>query len=278
MIEPIHISSLKAMSRSPLHYQHGLGHRKVTSTMRTGTAVHRIVLEKKEPPIWTATKTRSGKAWAEYVATTERRMVEDTLINSEYDAAMHMAEAVESCAAAMELLTAGQHEKALSWEWLGLPCEGRLDVLTVAGAGDVTDLKSTRDAGSRFLWDLRDLHYVAQLAWYRNGARICGHGIKTCHIVAVENSAPWDVVIYPITEPALIQGEKQCHAWMERLKVCMESDTWPGYSQAPVPIEGTESELDWDGIDDEDAPGWNGGPDALPDGGDVGDLFKGGGR
>jgi len=108
----------------------------------------------------------------------------------------------------------------------------------------LADLKTCRSAHPDwFQWDARKMGYHAQLDWYGNGLERRGEGRPMrSFLVAVENTPPHVVTIFEATERALLEGRKLWSLWFERLRVCEDSNEWPGYSQGAVPFDTPDSE------------------------------------
>lgn len=159
----------------------------------------------------------------------------------EYDAANRCADAVRADPIARDLLV-GAHEVELSWRSHDLDCGGRIDVL---GHRRIADLKTTRDSEPDWFgrYALRNA-YPAQLDWYSEGARENGFAIDESWIVAVETRAPYPVTCHRLTPRALEKGRALWCSWMERLRVCLEADEWPGYVQCAVDLDAPDDEIE----------------------------------
>lgn len=231
MTNPVRFSHLKLMAQSPAHYKHALTHgREDTVAFRVGRIVDTMLLDGRVPMVWAG--QRRGKEWEAFRA---ENSGEDIFTESEMEQAMPLVRAVQQHQRAADLLRSGRKER-LEWEWLGMRCSGELDV---HGGGPLVDLKTAQTSHpGRFGWHARKLNYHAQLWWYRNGMRQLGLPEPTwVGIVSVEKEPPHCVVVRHLTERTLAEGEKLCRAWMEQLKVCQDSDYWPGYA---------ETDVDWD--------------------------------
>jgi len=56
-------------------------------------------------------------------------------------------------------------------------------------------------------------------------------------LIAVEDKPPYVVTTYRLTPDAAEMGHRIWRAHFERLRVCEESNVWPAYSDAVVPLE-----------------------------------------
>lgn len=229
---PVRFSRLRALSRSPLHYLDACQEeREDTLAMRLGRGAHALVLG---TPVVEFDGIRRGKAWDAFQA--EHQDVE--ILNSrEFAEASQLARAVTSHELAASILLAPGviREQRLEWTWLDVPCVGTPDA---RHDGMVADLKTTvcSDPG-RFVRDATRAGYHAQLAWYALGLEQLGHRrVDDLYVVAVESKRPYAVTVYRMTDDAREAGERLCRAWMERLKVCFESEHYPGYAEGVVPF------------------------------------------
>ena len=231
----INFSSLKHMALSPAHYRLACDTPfEPTRAMRIGSATHRLVLgDGPGKRIVRYDGDRRGKAWQDFAAA---HADADILTASEWDEAERIAQAVHRSAAARQLLDGARYEVPLRWTMAGLECQtGGVDVL---GTGYLADLKTCATTEPRALMrDVVQRQYHAQLAFYRAGARANGHTVAACYLVCVESSAPHCVVVLRISDALLDAGERACHLWLERVKACQESDTWPGYTEAVLDLD-----------------------------------------
>lgn len=245
--DPVRFSCLKNMARSPAHYLESLKGRADSASMRIGRLVHLAVFGQ-EPVIFDG--TRRGKEWEAFQVLHRDA---DIFTATEADAAIPIIASLLDDPKhwhAKELLTSGVAEKRLDWTWLGRACRGTPDI-----AGEfLVDLKTTRNAQPE--WFAREAlfrSYHAQLAWYRQGLVLSGaQPPGLVYIVAVETSPPYPVVVRPLTERAMEQGERLCRLWMERLLSCEATNEWPGYVQSAVELD-VPDDLELSGFDDEEA-------------------------
>ena len=236
----IHQSDLKCIAESPAHYQWRINHpQDDTPSKRIGRAIHALYLQGIEPVTFDG--KRSTKAYAEFVAPLGDA-AEDVLITSERDTVLRMRDALVSDVYATEILSrCPERETSIEWDLFCLPCAGRLDA---RGPGVLADLKSCRSAFPRkFLWEAeRKFHYDAQLPWYDVGGGIRPIGPDTNwseqYLIAVENVAPYNVLVYRLDNLRIDQGWSKIVEWMRILKSCIDSGKWPGY------LDGIQT---WDG-------------------------------
>ncbi len=245
-MDPIHFSHLKAMARSAAHYRHALtAEHEATRAMRIGSCVNQFVLGRSpRQPIAVFDGERRGKEWTAYKAAHSDAEI---LTIAEADEAKGPASAVLADPVAQALLHEARYEVPMSWTDNGMPCEtSGVDIMgTVAtaaqgdllrlevGRGYIADLKCVHNAEPEYLMrHAVRMSWHAQLAWYRGGVTLgLAHAL---YLLCVESSAPHPVTVLRLTPEVVNAGDRCVRAWMERLKVCLDSDSWPGYSQAPV--------------------------------------------
>lgn len=233
MDAPLHFSQLRNMARSPAHYRSALETpRADTPSMRLGRLVHTLVLG--GPPFVVFDGTRRGKAWTDFEAA--HGGLEIVTVDEEA-VALEIAASIRASDVA-QMLLGGMHELELSWEIAGRKCAGRLDVLGHDGKY-VTELKTTTDAEpGRFMRTASRLAYPSQLDWYGNGLVAAGMvAPENYYIVAVETKPPYVVTPFEVTPHALELGRRTWRSWFERLRVCEESNSWPGYTLDIYPLD-----------------------------------------
>jgi exodeoxyribonuclease VIII len=250
-IEAVNFSTLKAMALSPLHYQHARAERpEPTWAMILGNVVHMAVLEPDRLPVDCAVfrgARRAGKEWDAFEAANAGRII---LKEPEYEHALAIRDAVHAHPLAASLLARGAAEQSLTWtdEVTGLACKARLDWV---GPGVLVDLKTARTVEARQFGAMAArLLYHVQMAHYRAGLMAWGIDVPT-KIIAVENTAPYDVAVFDVDEHALYAGEEQRRELLDRVAECTRSGLWPGRYADALPLELPS----WVFPDDEDADG-----------------------
>lgn len=243
-MRPLHFSQLKWMGKSPAHYRYALtAPFAATPAMKLGTLVHQRVLGGPEPIVFEG--DRRGKAWDNFKAEHE----EDEIYTSvEMEKAEEIAFAVLASPFA-ELLEKAEKERVLDWRIADRPCAGRIDAY---GERFIADLKTTScSEPGKFPRDAMHRGYLAQLSWYAHGLAYNEGPFPTDHyLLAVETTPPYPVVLYRATPRAIDAGEKLWRSWFERLRVCEETDEWPGYALGTVDLDlnDFEDELNFDGV------------------------------
>ena len=242
-------SQIKVLGRSPLHYfdqflAEDREKREPTPAMQLGTALHTAVLE---PELWDSTIAvpphsfdRRTKAGKELAAAFEAESAGKLVLSPEdADQVRRMADAVRKHPAARFLLELpGRREASYTWTdpVTGLQCKTRPDW----HSGDhrlVVDVKTTKDASRvEFAKSIANLDYHVQAAW--NRAAIEAEQFLT---IAVENTRPFAVAVYPASGAMIAAGERRIQAAMKQLAQCWATGVWPGYGdlvQEPIELPG----------------------------------------
>ncbi len=235
-LPPVRFSSLKHLAKSPAHYRYALDHPPEPSRpMRLGSAVDAFIFGHVQVAV-SECATRRSKQWDQFEADNAGSVL---LTPSEAEIAIGMVESLKRHKEAMDLLS-GTAQKTIEWDIAFRKCRGTPDL----SSPYLVDLKTCRTAHPDwFLYDAIRMGYHAQIDWYRNGLQI--HGApepKRKAIVAVENAAPHVVTIFEPTVRALIAGRKLWTTWFERLRVCEESNYFPGYVEGVAPFDVLDSE------------------------------------
>lgn len=243
-MEPLRISVLCQMAKSPMHAKWALDNEsKPSRTMDVGSLAHAILLGK-EPGVTYPGKVRRGKDFEVFAA----QYPEGTKIflESELVESRGIARAIQNHDEASSLLL-GIREETVLWDFAGRPCRGTPDVFNPA-TSTLVDVKSTADASPRaFRFTALRLAYHAKKAWYADGLAAAKRAnIKRVFIIAAENKAPYAVCVYQLTPAALDFGRRLYSDWLNRFLVHEQSNYWPGY--LPEQLDSPEDlELDFGG-------------------------------
>lgn len=265
-------STLRAILRSPLHYQHALAHPMAeTPAMRLGSAVHCAVLEPDVFPLRYVVvtpeqiadlapprNTREGRAaWAAYLDAHpdqpdrvdsdeyQRLVLADALPGKvllaadTYDRCLAIRDAVQAHPAAGPYVAgAGANETVIAWDDPAIGrCKGRLDRVS-DNPPAIVDLKTSRDIDSgAFGRQAAALLWHAQLAWYQAGWKRATGVLLPCVIVAVENTPPYDVALVNVDEDSLEAGRDDVRRAISTLAECRASGEWPGRYPSPVALQ-----------------------------------------
>ena len=227
------ITRLKALARSPQHYQHELKHGRSTAPMTLGTAAHCAVLEPHlydaRFAVWARMSDngnqcpRRGQYWDAFQADNFGKTI---LTVEEHEFARAIGKAVRADATAMKYLQFGEPEVTLQQG----DRRGRADWLTkIDGKPFVVGLKTARDCRPFVFGSAAaKLGYPLQWAWYFDlYEAITGVEPEMVEIV-VESAPPHAVVVYVINEDIILQGRDEYEKLLEVLERCERTGEWPG--------------------------------------------------
>jgi exodeoxyribonuclease VIII len=214
-----------------------------TPAMRLGTLTHAIVLEpdlfERETavrPEGIDRRTSVGKA---DLAAFELEAEGREIISSEKGAKLAaIRDAVRSHpAAAKALADSPVIEQSIFWDVDGIACRCRPDAVTARGV--IVDLKTTRDASpDGFAKSVAQYRYHVQAAFYFDGYKAAfGEAPRGFVFIAVEAEPPYLVAVYVASEAMTNRGRHDYRADLETFRRCQDTDTWPGYSDAPLTID-----------------------------------------
>ena len=244
-LAPLHFHQLKRLADSPAHYLYRLTHwTPPARAMRMGSAVDKLVYDPRLQAEFDAMPESFQLTTAAELALGDKgppKRGESHLKDGGH--VLGMYHALRNHGDAWDLLTTGTAQQTIQWSLSGRTCEGTPDNFT---RSRLVSLKTTRSAHpDRFVRDARFRAYHAAESWYAFGLTVAGLSTPTEVLtVAVENEPPYPVTVFELTEGALEAGEKLWRSWFERLRVCEESDTFPGYAAARVPFDVFDAELD----------------------------------
>ncbi len=227
-----------------LHVEH-----KQTDTMLLGSATHGLVLEPQHfdrdffvmPELKLTTK--DGRLERDRLIANNKNK---TVIKKDiFETAKSMSEAVLSHPTAAKLLNGCIVEQSIYWDNNGgrlLKC--RPDALK-PGAPIIIDLKSTVDASySFFSKEIVKRNYHLSAAMYLEGCND-NSDLKKCLgvdefkdfiFICVENTPPFQVAIYYLSDVFLTQGIDLFHYALYLYAIAFEND-WPTYPQDVREIE-----------------------------------------
>lgn len=224
---------LKAMGRSPKHYQQALREpAEMTTALKQGIAFHHLVLTPDaEPPFVEFTEgARRGKAWDKFDGENAGKVI---LTSPEMEPVIDWFMAVAGDRCAQELLARHGDREAVWTDGHGRKC--RVDA---SGGGvdaaprSIVDLKSAVDASrDGFERAIIRHQYHAQAAYYM---RITG--ATEWRWLVVEKSAPFVVQVYRASEEMLAHGAAIVDELERKLKQCEATGLWPGYFDGEVEV------------------------------------------
>lgn len=246
-LEWVNFSTLKHMEKSPAHYRHSLTARdEDTDARQRGRAVALATFEperfRSECVVWEG-KARKGKEWEEFVA---RNPEKEHLTEGMHEAAIAISSAARNCAMAARYLSGGKGEQTLIWTHRVPPieavpgyeirCKGRLDFIATCGA--IVDLKNTKDA-SPDGFGKQCVNYLShvQAAFYGDGFLAAIGKRMASVLIATEPTPPFITQVYEIDRDVLQLGREKYMGWLDRLNVCRETGSYPGYAESPMALQ-----------------------------------------
>ena len=248
-LDPVRFSRLKLFSKSAAHY--ACNAREETASLRKGSAVHSYLLGDADKVAVYRGKKRDPRV-KEFQAFIEAHPGADVLNAREFADVDGMRRAILAHDRARQLLD-GIREQRITWSTAGRDCAGTPDVVHLhsSGAKVLVELKtSVSSSPGLFKWQGKRLAYPAQVAWYADGLErtmLYKPGpVTEIYVVAVESAAPYNVVVYPVTERLRVQARKQWRLWFEQLLNCEQSGNFPGYAESDVEWDAEEEDLVWD--------------------------------
>lgn len=241
-------STLWEMHKSPAHYKWALEHPKEdTPALAFGRALHMAVLQPMEfanhyrlAPNCDR-RTKAGKD--EYSGFIQSlRADQEPISPDDYTTIIGMIGSIMTFPAAHDLLNHAETEVPLFWvdDATGLECKCRTDamVFETDDDGEITgvtiiDLKTCSDASTQaFMRDSLRYGYDVQAAHY---VRAVKHLVPDVPVrwgfLAIEKAEPYCTNLIWVEEDFLDRGTLQLIGLMDKLKTCMDTDTWPAYGE-----------------------------------------------
>ena len=202
-----------------------------------GTAVHLAVLEDHAFDARTVSHEfdEYRKKEAKEVRDAARAAGKIPLKPDEQTIVAGMRAAILEHPVARKLLTGGEAECTLQWEWDGMTCKARPDYL----AGDLTyvvDLKTTTTVNPRVVARkaFNDGWFV-RAAWYTAGVKAARGTLPDKYLfVVAEINAPHLIEIYELDDRALLYGEQIIMRMLTRAAQCLGTGKWPSYGDGGI--------------------------------------------
>jgi len=206
-----------------------------------GRAAHKRILEGPEVykaayaiggPINPKTNKPFGsgtKAFAQWAAAQGRPV----LTCDQAELVEHLAAGVGASEQAVDLIMHGEAEGVVRADYVGTPCQVRLDWLHPHRG--VVDLKTCDDL-TWFESDARRYGYTYQLAFYRAVlAQVLEGLLVPVQVIAVEKKEPYRCGVWQIGTDSLAIAQRENEAAIRRLLRCRGLGNWPtGYEEVRV--------------------------------------------
>lgn len=239
---------LSKIAKSPAHLRHAamIGRTDEGSlSMKMGRNFHAVALgdpfvlfepgqfTDKKGKIKTHKGVRSGEAWAQFKAEHAGKCI---MSPSEFRRAHAMTQALLANADATRILFGPgvEREACVEWEKDGRKMRSHIDAWK---RGEwLADLKMVKDA--------KPDHYQRSGQWANHHTQVCLYDEADrfitgrpddveipLYLVTVEGAPPYPVVVWQLDATSLDAGRRTIGAWWNYLRICEESNQWPGYSQ-----------------------------------------------
>lgn len=118
----------------------------------------------------------------------------------------------------------------------GIQCKIRPDIRQGA---IVSDLKTAKDGSYRAFQNAAyGGGYFLQASMIKQGLLSLGVELERFVFIVVEKEPPFAVALYLVNEEALLWGEEQFDALMEKLARCRDKQEWPGYGVQNLMVPG----------------------------------------
>lgn len=236
-------SSIDLLLDCPARYKamlDGAEEEKDTAALRFGSLCHTLTLQPETFADQYAMthldlRTKDGKLWRESLP----EGVQPISV-ADYEKAQMMADAVRDHPQA-RVLFAGENytaEKAIFWEWNGVECKAKPDIVTeVQGRRFIVDLKTTESVEpDAIAKSIAKWGYHRQAAWYLLGMESIGKPCAGFLFAFVEKAYPHLVTMCQLDAAALERGLQECARAVEILKECRASGKWPCYTREIIEI------------------------------------------
>lgn len=133
------------------------------------------------------------------------------------------------------LFAQGDTEVTVQWEWNGLACKCRPDLLA-SDLSYVLDLKTTPSANPRTIavkaaregWHVR-------ASWYLGGIKAATGTLPDRYLFVVAESKPPHLIeVYELDLKALIYGDQIIGRTIKVIGECLSKNDWPGYGDGKI--------------------------------------------
>lgn len=220
-----------------LHYKRQQEGTDEPPAKRFGTLCHRALFEPDLLPgayhvrpdgmVFT---TKEGKAWR------DDHKDRPILYSEEADALAGIVREIHAHPTASRMLKNATFEQSLFAEDNGIMRKCRPDVLP-SGGTVLPDLKTCVSAHpDDFEKTIADYGYYRKAAYYLDMCKMMDRPFKDFAFIAAEKTPPYCVAVYILDRSAVEFGRRLYRADLETYRQCVETNTWPGYSDKPTCI------------------------------------------
>lgn len=213
--------------KSPRKYKfHKDNPKPPNAAMAFGTLVHTLILEPdkfEDEIIVLPGASRNSNAYKAIIQSDETKTV---VLQKEVDKANYLRDAFMSHDITAGLLDHAEVEKTALFEWNGISCKARFDILS---DGSIWDIKTTEDASPEAFTNTIRNYYVNQIGFYMKAAEICELEVTAFNFIAIEKSAPFEIAVYTAGKNLVDEGQARILEALPSLNACVANDSWPGY-------------------------------------------------
>lgn len=200
---------------------------KDSDTLLLGRAIHSMLFE---PQTFTERYTvwetrRAGNAYKAFLKDANESG-KDVLSSYMWYAAQQASKSFIGCRDVQDLIRCGKPEVSLLCVENGMQMRGRCDWIDQVA---LVDLKTTKDISYRsFSRDFYKYHYDTKLGLYQRWLEKITGEKKPVKVVVLEKELPFDVAVLPIDDAVLERGVRKGLDVIEKVKVAIGQDCWPG--------------------------------------------------
>lgn len=223
-------STLKECLRSGAHAQQVKLWPKKSQAMQFGSLVHRML----EVPEWRSEcaimptfgrKKSDQEAKKKWLEDNEDRIM---LTSEQLNALIRIERNVKEHPVVAAMSENARHEASGFWEGqYGIKCKFRADMLTQDNV--LVDWKTCADA-TKFFYDAKRFKYDLQAAFYLEGlSAITGTTQQDFIFVAIENVAPFGVIVYHLDQETIDKGKAKVEDAMRIYHLNKDRENWDGY-------------------------------------------------
>jgi exodeoxyribonuclease VIII len=270
-IKAVNWHSIEPYRVSPKHARHAaLMPRDASDSMVFGEAFHCAVLEPERFKVQYITRPKfdghpNSNAYKQAKQAWEFNNTDKVHLSIDEYAELHaMQQSVRSHPIASGILAGkGRNELSMVWEDQDTKaiCKGRVDRFCRVKIGLIDPNASKPDADALVLVDFKtcrsvdprgfdraraEYQYNAQMAFYLDGLMALQPGVSIVPlIVAIENKAPFDCVVYRIDDEGIENGRMLYRRLLRMHLRCVDERRWPGIAEkyvVPLGISGWEKE------------------------------------
>lgn len=230
-------SMLKVLLRSPAHYQAELRKTKVSTPAQIlGTITDHAILEPERyadsfyvRPEGMKFTTNEGKTWKE--AHSDRPIIDTEDLSN----IKGMIESVLAHPVAKTMIELSHKQASIFCGHAPtyIRRKGRPDILLVSSQGKpvIGDLKTCASgAPEEFAKSAGKYGYHIQDAFYSSILEDIIGERPSFLFITVEKEDPWACTVYQLDDESVEAGEKLCQQALSTYARCMDSGTWPAYS------------------------------------------------